>query len=392
MTLIDEVTLTEYEAILLTMEHGFEGNELNSKRWIKNSSLDGTIDKVTGEYADRAIIALINKLKTFYDFVQVKGKGKSRRYILSGKKEQQTERVFNYTSFASSPEGNIMIEYVFNQLLDIKENDISISNWTRLIGLPNVSNYSMENAIEEMTDLYSGNLGDNTEKIIGKAIDEINSTIRSRNMEIVKTAFSHLKKQKRIKTTSIFCLRKVEGNVQVINQEEYKKVKSDIKTLVEEQEVVFKDYMNARRYNNFYTKELRECNRIVKKHLNSQGIDFEFERLSVKVINDEMKTKVTGQEINRTWCDDFIKLTQNKQRKEKYRDSQYLTKEFYLLNVCIMLKSYLSKSQLSIIEMETIDMNKRFNLMKDRYIENKLLEDEIKARPIGFGQTIEHTA
>ncbi|MDJ0331723.1 hypothetical protein [Planococcus sp. S3-L1] len=392
MTLIDKITLTEHEAILLTIEYGFEGNELNTKKWIKNGSLDGAIDKASMEYKDRAIVALINKLKTFYDYVQVEGKGKSRRYILSGKKDEQTERVFNYTSFASSPEGKLVIEYIFNQLVEIREDENSISNWSRVVGLPMVDNTSAKSAAKEMASLYSSHLGDNTAKLINKAIDEINFTIGGRNIEIVKRVFKQLKKQKRIEAISTYYFKKLDGSVQVVNQAEYQKLKDAIKEIVEEQEVEFKSYMNARRFKNFHSKELKECNLLVKKYLTEQGIDYEFERLIVKVISDEIKMIVTKKELYRTWCDNFLDLTYKKQKSEKYQNSPYMSKEFYLLNVCLLLKSYLSERQLLIVESEKSNMDRRFSTMYENYIEVKMLEAEVNNKPIGFGQTIEHTA
>ncbi|MTD30118.1 hypothetical protein [Planomicrobium sp. YIM 101495] len=391
MTLIEKITLTEYEAILLTMEYGFEGNEFNTAKWKKNGALDGTKDKVTGEFSDRAILALIAKLKTFYHNVQVEGKGKGRHYILWGKKEIQTERVFNYNSFASTPEGNIMIEYVFNRLLKIKTNTLSITRWTSLIGLPKLDDNSLKAAFEEMKELYSFNLGENTEKVINKTIREINSVINSRNVDIIRNAFNHLKKQNRIEITPLYYFRKIDGNVQVVDVIEYRELKADIKILVEEQEVAYQDYMNARRFNNFHSEELRECNKIVKQHLKDQEIDYEFERLFVDVVNKKVVRELDEQEVNRAWCNNFISLAQDKQKKEKYKNSQYLSKEFYLLNVCILLRAYLSKSQLSIIEEETTNLEKRFATMYDRYVEAKLLEEE-EEKPKGFGQTIEHTA
>lgn len=392
MTLIDEITFTEYEAILLTIEYGFEGNELNTSKWINNGSLDGAKDKITGEFKDRAILALIAKLKTFYDYVEVVGKGKKRSYILRGKKKQQTERVFNYTSFATSSEGQIMIEYIFNQLVVIRRDENSFTNWSKVVGLPKVNKTSLELAVEEMNKLYSNNLGDNTAYVINKATNEISDTINSRNIEIIKKAFIHLEKQKRIKTSSVYYFKKLDGNVQVVKQAEYEKVKAEIKEIVEEQEVEIKSYMNARRFKNYHTKELKECSKLVKKHLSEQGIDYEFERLYVKVINDEMKMNVSKQELDRTWCDNFISLTHKKQKGEKYQNTPYLSKEFYLLNVCLMLKSYLSETQLLIIETEKSNLNKRFNLMYDKYIEAKMLEAEINNVPIGFGQIIEQNA
>ncbi|MFP3356751.1 hypothetical protein R0K17_05260 [Planococcus sp. SIMBA_143] len=392
MTLIEEITITEYEAILLTMEHGFEGNELNTSKWKKNGSLDGAVDKITGEFKDRAILALIAKLRTFYDYVEVVGKGKKRRYILRGEKKQQTARVYNYTSLASTPEGELMIEYIFNKLVEINEDENGIGKWSTLLGLPTVSKTSLESAFDEMNRLYSSQLGEKTENLVNKAINEINSTISSRNIEIVKRSFKHLEKQNRIQTASVYYFKKVDGNVQIVKKEEYDKVKTHIKEIVEEQEVNLKSYMNARRFKNYHTRELRECNELVKKYLNRQGIEFEFECLVVKVINDEIKMNVTKQELDRAWCDNFLGLTYKKQKGEKYQNSPYMSKEFYLLNVCIMLRAYLSERQLLIIESEKSNMDKRFNTMYENYIETKMLEAEIKEIPIGFGQTIEQKA
>jgi hypothetical protein len=146
MFIAQKTHFTEAEAIKITIEHGFKGNELETSDWKKRGCL-----KDNGTFK-----ALKEKLGCIYVNVEVVGKGKKRTYILSEKKEVVSERIYYYRGSVPKLEDTIMKEFVFNQLLENNSTSPkTYRSWSRSLGFFNTDSLPVDELIK-IIKLLSG--------------------------------------------------------------------------------------------------------------------------------------------------------------------------------------------------------------------------------------------
>lgn len=377
----EKLTLSEHEAIILTTQYGFEGEELNTSKWKQRGCLQ----------MDRTQKGLMSKLQTIFNTVEITGKGKKRQYILSDKNEVQSEREYSYRSFATSPEGKVMIDYIYEQLLDILQDELSITSWVKMLNLPEVSMHTSEMAIEKMQSFYGEHLSSMRDKIIKDVVNNLIDNVDTRNIDIVKNAFNHLQKIGVITLTDVYYFMMADGDLKAVTQLEYENLQQELKAIVQSTGADWNSYLSARRFTNYYTKQLKECSILVKKHLSAHGIDYEFKRVSVTILDNDTQRDTFKGDIYRAWCDDIIRLATNRQKKPKYSESQYLGNRLVLLNTLILLEPYLNEQQRSVMETEIKLLPEKFNLMWDIFIRQEARAIEEKMNRYNF-ESIEHNA
>jgi hypothetical protein len=105
-----ENTFTEEQAIQITIDNRYDGSEFETSSWKQRGCLK----------PNRTLEVLISKLNTIYNHVEVEGKGKKRKYILTDKKEVVEGRKLNYKGSVPTSEDEIMKEYIYSTHYIIK--------------------------------------------------------------------------------------------------------------------------------------------------------------------------------------------------------------------------------------------------------------------------------
>lgn len=169
---------TEEEAINITIDHGYDGSEFNTAVWKDRGCL----------IPNRTMDALISKLETIYHTVKVEGRGKKRNYILKDKKEEMTDREYNYKGTLPTEEEEEMKEYIFNILVNTGVGNAKPYNsWIRDFELFQPMPFSSKTLIAAMKELHAG-VRSNSKEIVNEFIKAINNY----NKSIVESSFRRL--------------------------------------------------------------------------------------------------------------------------------------------------------------------------------------------------------
>lgn len=322
---MSKITVNEEQAIQITIDHGFEGNEFKTKIWQQRGCLS----------TDRTLDALIDKLKTIYHDVQVRGKGKKRKYILSNKKKQQTERQFNYKGTVLSNEDKLIDDYIFSQLVKLKtHDDMTFSAWIDKLKLHEVLNdTNIELMAKKIRDVYAGfPTIYNSYDIVNKFIQ----TIETRNKNIVKNAFRRLEKQNKIKVIEQH--KAYTGKYETITAEEYEKINSGLRAFLKKNNI---DYFYYYKANTSAIKNDRQLEtiRLVNDYLYSNfKVMYIFKTFKVKILDNTIKRDITYQDFATAYIDSLLTLTINRANRRKYKESVNIWQRYYLINTLILLK------------------------------------------------------
>lgn len=316
---------TEQQAINITIEHGYDGSELNTSVWKQRGCLQ----------KDRTFKALISKLETIYNHVEVIGTGKKRKYILTDKKDQQTERTFNYKGTVLTPQDEIMQEYIFNTLLKYDNYKQSYKGWAKLIGFIDTEPFAPEEMIKEIKNIHTGFPTIYNPK---EAVSIFIQTLNIRNKDIIEKTFQRLHKANRIHVTEIYNYKYIDDKYEQVTQSDYELTLQYIKEFLEEKGISY--YAYSQTLTSVHkSKKMKKVIRQVEEYLsNNFEIDYIFKTFHINILDRTIKQQVTKEQFDNAYYDRLIKLSIDRQSKNTYIDSVSFWRRFYLLNTLSLLK------------------------------------------------------
>ncbi len=322
------IEVNEEQAINITIEHGYEGNEFETAAWKQRGYLknNGTLK------------ALIKKLNTIFNKVEIDGSGKKRTYILIDKKETPTEIKHNYKGTLPTDEDEIMKEYIFSRLCVI-ENEVSNSyiGWSEFFGFFNIEKSYANEMIECIKDLHMGFPTIYNPK---EVVDKFFQAIITRNKDVINNSFKRLQKEKRIKVEEIYNFKRVDGDYEQVEQEEYQDAQEHLKEFLETKDVTYYQYSQSIASIHL-SKKMKRVLKEVKKELEEHfDIDYFFKTFKVTVLDKTQKQEITNEEFEEAYFQQFIKLTHDRQNREKYMTSISFWQRFYLLNTLTLLNYF----------------------------------------------------
>lgn len=320
-----ENTFTEEQAINITIQHGYDGSEFETDIWKSRGCLK----------PNRTLEALISKLNTIYNHVEVEGKGKKRIYILVDKKDLVEERQFNYKGKVATTEDDIMKEYIFNSLHTKSDFTQSYKGWASVLKFPNTDKLSIEEMVYRIRDLHSGfPIIYNPKETVSKFIQ----TVGIRNKDVIEKSFKRLEEEGRIKLTEVYNFKTIDGVYEEVTEFEYQETQGYLNKFLQSKDVTYYSYSQS--VSSFYkTKKMKQIINQVNEYLSKEfEIEYFFKSFKVEVLNPEVKQEVTIDEFNQAYVKRLVKLTTDRQDKNNYKNSLYFWKRFYLLNTLTLLK------------------------------------------------------
>ncbi|MED0665310.1 hypothetical protein P4T04_03165 [Bacillus badius] len=315
---------TEEEVIKITIEHGYDGSEFNTAKWKQRGCLQ----------MDRTQKMLMDKLETIYASVEVEGKGKKRRYILTDKKDEVAEREFNYKGRIASQEDEVMKEYIFNQLIKKDGLSYSYSVWAKELGFFDTDTLSIPEMIEKIKELhYGNNVIYNPKEIVSQFI----KTLGNRNKDVIEKSFQRLQKENRIKVSATYYFKMLNGETEEVTKEDYDIVQEGLKEFIESKGVSY--YIYSQAVNSFHKSEkMKSIIKEAKNYLEEwHGIQYSFKSFKITVLNKEVKQEVSKDEFETAYVQRLTKLTKDRQEKDSYKKSISYWQRFYYLNTLTLL-------------------------------------------------------
>jgi hypothetical protein len=320
-----KTSFSEEEAINLTIENGYIGEEFDTEAWNTRGCL-----KSNGTYKK-----FISKLETIFNHVEITGKGQSRTYILKGKKDKVTERKLNYKGRLPTDQDEIMKEYIFNQILKGKNGtNFSHSIWAKELGFINPDQLNIKGMIESIKFIHHGmNLKYNSKEIVNKFILEL----KNRNKNIIDNSFKRLGKEGRIVVTPTYLFKTIEDEMIEVTEEQYSEAQSIRNECLEGLDI--KPYFYSQALSGFHnTKKMKaaieEVNECLEKQLE---IKYFFKSYKVVIVDSTIHKEITEEEFNHAYYQRLIKLIQDRQFKDNHQESMSIQRRFLLLNSLILL-------------------------------------------------------
>jgi hypothetical protein len=322
----EQTSYTEEQAINITIENGYNGSEFETSTWKQRGCLK----------PNKTMDALISKLKTIYDHVEVTGAGKKRKYILKDKKNQVSERIFNYKGSVETEEDKIMKEYIFNNLLSYKSNfNKSYKGWAKLIGFIDTSTLPIEGMIKELKNShYDFPVIYNPKE----AVSIFLQTLNTRNNDILEKSFQRLEKEKRIKVIEVYNIRYANGKYKTITQMEYNTFIEYITKYLKQYNISY--YTYAQSLTSLHkSKRMKEIINNVSQYIEDHfDIDYFFKSFKISITDLTIQKEVTKNEFDAAYIKRLIRLSEHRQEKNTYKNAIIFWKRFYLYNTLTLLK------------------------------------------------------
>lgn len=367
--------INEQQAIQITIDHGYEGNEFNTAAWKKRGCL----------MPNRSLDGLIKKLETIYNHVKIEGKGKKRRYILKDKKDQATERKFNYKGRSETEEEKTMREYVFSQLLKVNNGKPnSFRKWGELIGLPDVSIIKAKEYGQVIKDSVADfkqsepDFNYNSQEVVGKFINEI----KIRNRSVISNSLSNLEKKNKIKVETVYIMDFINIGAIEVKKEQYEDTMQKLNKFLKEMNYSYFQYLQAVENvykNNTDKRKIEKVQRFLKDEFH---ITMLYKLYKVKITDREEYRTVSKKKFNQAYVNRFVHLTKKRQQKESYATSLSFWQRFYLYNTLLMLDKLGYKFETLIYQEEKT----RLEQLRQFYRENLENDYQRKVNNHAFGK------
>lgn len=339
--------LNELEAIELTIDKGFRGEELELSCWKKKGALDGKRCKVTGKYKEGNMIKFIRKLETLFDSVEVEGKGKKRIYILSGEKTVQSAMQDNRKFNGYDKNDYIMSKYVFNRLVAMDSKEIkSTYQWSVEVGALSTATITLQDVEDHFYDIY---LGEDASTVHNGFI----STIKNYNRGMVEKAFKYLQHLNLIDVTEHFTAIKLNGEKVAISKDTFDKFTAYKRRILNKYNVsVFglKYLENSPKY--------ADMNDELNQLYDDMGMKLVFIAQSVQLLSTATFDDVTF----KVFTDAYYTQLINKMEKRTYNEGQFLS----LFN---RFKAFSLLSTLSIVVKDNARLNELVEAHKPSYVD-----------------------
>lgn len=334
--------LTEREVIELTIKWGFDGEEFETSKWKDRGCLQ----------LDRTQKKLIKKLETRFHKVEVTGKGKKRKYILSNPKASPTEISDGRRNNKgiSADENLIMDEFIFNRLVSVasdKAVTMTTRKWINLIGLFVIDNNDLMAFGNELKEVYGNEI-----KI--KAMMKLTlQKVDNRIFNVFDGAIKRLEKQGKIKCKIEYRAKLIDeivqleqdgfgGNVKSIttlSDKQIEKIQQAEEIKLKEFGFSFDEYMMARTRKQFAKKEVVE---ILPKMDNFLEDEFFIKRyykaIKIKILDLSVTGAVSHDEAYRAFIDRFVHLAKKQQAKDKHKNAITYNMRFYYFNILLFLR------------------------------------------------------
>lgn len=367
--------VNEERAIEITMEHGYKGNEFNTKAWKERGCLK----------PDETQEALIEKLETIYNYVQTEKTGKKRIYILTDKKGAVTKRKMNYKGRQETVDETTMRKYLFNMLVKHNDNiERSIKGWTIYLKMPDGSQKTQEHLEETIKKTVRGfkeknpNFVYNSKDIVSNFYREISN----RSHDVFSNTLGKLVKLDKIKLHESFNIEVIGDGVQEVNSEEYQEIMNQLTGFLDSKGYTYYQYFQAvnSRYKTRHGKRLVE---MTKDYLRENHYIVKlFKRYRIEILNNEEYEPISNREFHAAYFNRLVYLANKTQNKKEYSESPYFRKRFFLYNTLILLKE-IGCSMDILIKREERDRMKR---LAEYHKESKELEYQSLLDRHAFGE------
>jgi len=354
---LTEIKLTELEAIQLTMEHGFDGEELESAKFKKLGCLDGAKDKVTGEFNNRAMIKFIRKLETLYHHVSVEGKGKKRIYTLSDVKaiqsKMQDDRKFN----GYDEQDYLISKHVFNRLVEMDSSSIkSAYEWAIDCNAFNPAQINKEMVRSQFYDVF---MDEDAEQVY----NGFQRTIKDTNRSMIEKAFKWLEHENLVKVNDHYSGVKLDGRKVEIDKNTYDLFTSNKTVILKKYDVKFYSYQYHKN-NETYAEMFEELEQLYDE----MKMKLVFVSHSVQLLNTDIYHDVETDDFFNAYYGSLINKLDKKQSKSinNYANLYNSYKSFSLLStLSIVIKDNERLNQL--IESKRPDYFAVYLILNDRY-------------------------
>jgi hypothetical protein len=314
---------TEEQAINITIKHGYNGEEFQTSVWKNRKCLK----------PNRTLEALISKLQTIYNNVEVEGKGKKRKYILTDKKDQVTEREYNYKGTVPTIEDDIMKEYIFNKLLKFNGYNHSYKGWALLLEFPDTEQMKTEELIKVIKEIHF-EYQYHAKEVISRFLQNINI----RNKDIIEKSFQRLAKENRINVSESYIFKTVKNEFEEVDQIIYEEAQQGLKQFLESKEINLYIY-NQSLTSLYRTDKMKRIIKEAKEYLVDHfGIEYFFKSMKVVILDQPTKEVITNEKFNEAYYNKFVKLAKDRQDRKDYNNSLSFWRRFYLLNTLSLLE------------------------------------------------------
>lgn len=361
-TNLEEYVFTEEEAINITKHYGYDGSEFMKAVWKKRGCL----------HPNRTMDSLIRKLETIYHNVEVEGKGKKRRYILTDKKDEMTELKYNYKGTVPTKEEETIKEYFYNCLVE-KNREVAntYNKWGEEFNLLQPKTFSNEMLIEKVKELHHG-LFYNPNEIVSEFIN----AIRNHNYALVHNSFNRLEQEGKISQSSVYIFKTTEGKHEIVSKDEYEDAIAYKKDCVQELGIDYRHYILS--YRSFHKNKQMEnvIKKVDEQMAETFNIHYMYEMIKVKVENSKSQYEYSIQEFEQAYFNKFVQLSKNRQNREDYKNTNSFWRRTYLLNTLTLL-SLILKGRKEFNWLEDLTSVEMKRISEDEFFDYTLREQEL---------------
>ncbi|MFB5088627.1 hypothetical protein PGC35_15705 [Psychrobacillus sp. PGGUH221] len=338
--------LIEKAVIELLIQYGYsDGSEFETSIWKQRGCLKENHDTHK---------AVLRKLRCIFEEVSYEGKGKKRKYILEGLREEPLTDEGGNNGRPPTNHDFLMDEYVMNKLIEENKFPCTYNKWAKdfgffsTIGLYHNETFNMIQKLHKQTpELYNAK----------EILDEFSDTVKKRNSDIVEKAFKRLQEAKRINVVEVYNFRKLDGKFKIVEKETYEKVVEVFKVFLKENEITMFQYNKIRE-----KKALSEMEKEIMKNaeitLSKYNVEFYFISYQVEILDSTIHQVVTKEEFNNAYITRLVELT--KQRQERYvrKESNFFWQKYYMVNTFALLR-FLGVNGFGLDEIIIEELNKR---------------------------------
>jgi len=418
MELLNEMVLTEKEFIELTIEMGFQGEELETATWKKRGCLkpNGTMEK------------LISKGLTHYFNIELvtndEGEiltGKNRRYTLRGLKTSPTQRITGNSTNGAKPTqfDDIIKEYFFNLLSKrVAKRDEGWSetynqwgtDWINQLIISDSEWASYHKQLKETFEEYS----ELDEDHIRKIYMNVQENLRKNQRGLAVKSIERLEKEKRIETEIEFFQAFAKGSMvvnimtdmeddntknedrfkmhQKIHEYKHMEIVEGITNLLIPFGMTFGRYKVVSAFKHYGTEEEKAATEFVGKWLfEEHSIDYLYNRVRIFVTDAEIKMEISKEEAKDAYISRIIEKTNKRMNRKDYKATHKYQSTFYRLSVFLLLDMKKTEGLKEQIKMETKMIQETIDNCKYHYAvkygENSI--EEVEEVRWAFGEKAE---
>lgn len=288
------------------------------------------------------IEALEKSLKCFYENVEITGGGKRGKVLLSGLKEEATEREDNRkgkSGIQPTEYDLLMDEFIFNHLsrIDIEETPpLPYKSWANKIGYFNLVEFQQQrvklrpilNELHKKTIKFD-------KRTATSILNDFSETVQRRNNDVIKNAFRRLERAGRITTVDKYFAYTLSGKYKEISNFKADKIKMEEDEILEKYGLSRKSYIYKDNNENFQDDVFDKAKEEIEKHLSdNHRIRYYYKAIKVtEIIDTTIRHDVTAEQNLEAYYGRLIHLTIN----NKYNVGS-IVKEWRIINTLTILK------------------------------------------------------